>query len=211
MGAFSNRQPGYMFAPSLTLLSCCGGSLTWMDRIYRMGFTGDLGCRLQTVDACQVASPAFRRTNCFTEALSLKPASRSSRTTSGPTCAITFRCLASSNTPIRPIIEPAWLIDSSCPNLLQVRIQEKIHHPLTLETPRHGEEFARRMALPAPRNPSVERISHRAGTLWKMVWVISKLRPYEKFVQRLRGSEEEAGQGEEVTVVRLLVVGEKKA
>ncbi len=67
------------------------------------------------------------------------------------------------------------------------------------------------MALPAPRNPSVERISHRAGTLWKLVWVISKLRPYEKFVQRLRGSEEEAGQGEEVTVVRLLVVGEKKA
>ena len=35
--------------------------------------------------------------------------------------------------------------------------------------------------------------------------------PYEKFVQRLLGRQEEAGQGEEVTVVRLLVVGEKKA
>jgi hypothetical protein len=30
---------------------------------------------------------------------------------------------------------PAWLIDSSCPNLLSVRIQEKIHHPLRW---RHG-------------------------------------------------------------------------
>ena len=35
--------------------------------------------------------------------------------------------------------------------------------------------------------------------------------PYEKFVQRLLGMKEEAGRGEEVTVVRLLVVGEKKA
>ena len=35
--------------------------------------------------------------------------------------------------------------------------------------------------------------------------------PYEKFVQRFLGSPEEAGQGEEVTVVRLLVVGEKNA
>ena len=35
--------------------------------------------------------------------------------------------------------------------------------------------------------------------------------PYEKFVQRLLGRQEEARQGEEVTVVRLLVVGEKKA
>ncbi len=32
--------------------------------------------------------------------------------------------------------------------------------------------------------------------------------PYEKFVQRLLGRQEEARQGEEVTVVRLLVVGE---
>jgi hypothetical protein len=49
-------------------------------------------------------------------------------------------------------------------------------------------------------NPSVERISHRAGTLRKPVRIILRLRPYEKFVQRLLGRKEEAGQDEVFSV-----------
>jgi hypothetical protein len=60
--------------------------------------------------------------------------------------------------------------------------------PAALEARKHGEEIARRISLPSPRNPSVERIYHRAGTQWKPVRIAPRPRPYEKFVQRFRGS-----------------------
>jgi hypothetical protein len=50
------------------------------------------------------------------------------------------------------------------------------------------------------KRTGVERISHRAGTLSRPIRIVLRLRPYEKFVQRLLGRKEEAGQDEVFSV-----------